>query len=168
MRMNKRGISEVIVTILMILLVITAVGIFWVAIKPFFSSVPSSLLNDCLTIGTPLSIGFANMSNWAVSPCTHGTGPCSGTLSVKILRDQDNAQIDEIRLFYNGIQVSRQIKWDSNFLAPSEQKIWNILGVNATAGVTTTVYATAYIGGKSCGSASSAVNVLFTTPIPLS
>ena len=52
MELNKRGVSGVIVAVLMILLVIAAVAIFWTAVKPFIEESTEGIdtTSECLTV----------------------------------------------------------------------------------------------------------------------
>ncbi len=48
--MEKRGLSDVVTTVLIILLVLVAIGIIWAAVRPTIENSGSRISGDCLTI----------------------------------------------------------------------------------------------------------------------
>ncbi|MEA3329316.1 MAG: archaellin/type IV pilin N-terminal domain-containing protein [Nanoarchaeota archaeon] len=64
---NKRGVSGVITTVLLILIVVGAVGLLWVAIKPMFDIDDPTTELDCLKIDLKIKLaqvidsGFINV-----------------------------------------------------------------------------------------------------------
>ena len=56
MKMNKKAVSGIITSMLLILLVIAAVAIFWMIIKPFLESKAGSIENQAVCLETRLEI----------------------------------------------------------------------------------------------------------------
>lgn len=86
MKLNKkRGVSDVVTTVLMILLVIAAIGILWVVIQRFVTQGTNTVPSQADCISTTLTIGSASASTVTVSR--------TGT---------SNAVISEVKIFVDG------------------------------------------------------------------
>jgi flagellin-like protein len=89
---KKRGVSDVVTTVLMILLVIAAIGILWVVIQQFVSKGTEGIPNqaDCMT--TTLSITDAKLNS---------TG-----LFAKVSRTGSSTTVSTLKFFANGNSVA--------------------------------------------------------------
>ena len=85
MIMNKRGLSQVVTTVLIILLVLVAILIIWGFVRPTIESTGEQVTADCLQI------------DLRPTACT------IATTSVTVERGADNADLQKIRLvFFDG------------------------------------------------------------------
>jgi flagellin-like protein len=93
MKLNqKRGVSDVVTTVLMILLVIAAIGILWAVISKFVSQGTSTVAGtpDCLTTGL------------SVDSATNASG-----LTVKVTRSGTNSgNLTALKFFVDGASVT--------------------------------------------------------------
>lgn len=116
--MSKKGVSDIIATVLIILLVLAAIVIVWQAIRPLISTpLPSNV--DCLTLS--LSIQKLIESTGNCDSCTdttkNGAGKkkseCTGTLcawtettpttgSVLVKREAGAGSLKKIKVLSNG------------------------------------------------------------------
>ncbi len=63
MHFKKRGLSEVVTTVIIILLVLVAIGIIWAVVNPTIRGTTQQIKSECLTISlTPLSCAI-DLSN---------------------------------------------------------------------------------------------------------
>ena len=90
---NKRGVSDVITTVLMILLVIAAIGILWLVVSRFVRTGTEGVgsASDCLS--TDLEIVSANNVN-------------GNSLSASVKRNSGDGSISEIKFFVGGSVVT--------------------------------------------------------------
>lgn len=95
MEMKRRGLSEVVTTVLIILLVLVAIGIIWAAVRPTIENSGSRISGDCLTIQMETlncSVGPSNTFNVLVKRNV-GTGDLQ---AVKLIfSDTDSSQVVE-------------------------------------------------------------------------
>lgn len=95
MKLNqKRGISDVVTTVLMILLVIAAIGILWAVVQRFVSQGASNLpgTSECLT--TVLTVSSATNQSGLLTVKVLRSGTNSGNLTgLKFLLDGSNVQM---------------------------------------------------------------------------
>jgi hypothetical protein len=85
---SKRGLSDIVTNVLIILLVLVAVGIIWYFVQPFIRQGAQGIegSKDCLTISvTPLS-------------CSHNT--TSGNYTVVVNRDTGAGNLQSIKLIF--------------------------------------------------------------------
>ncbi len=80
--MNKRGLSDVVTTVLIILLVLAAVAIIWAFIRPAITRSVSQVTGDCITLNLK-----------PISCINSGTG-------VQVHRDNGKANLKELVLIY--------------------------------------------------------------------
>jgi hypothetical protein len=81
--MNKRGVSEVITTVLIILLVLAAIVIVWQAVRGTVENASTKVETQSQCIGLDLSV----------------TGSCTGsTLSVQVTRGGDSVGAGQLRV----------------------------------------------------------------------
>ena len=52
--MERKGLSDVIVTVLLVLLALVAIGVVWFFISPFLSRTTSQVSADCFTVNTKI------------------------------------------------------------------------------------------------------------------
>lgn len=101
MKLNKkRGVSDVVTTVLMILLVIAAIGILWVVIQKFVTSGVASVPTqaDCLTL--QLTLSNAKFSG-SVMP--------ANTLTVSVTRGGTSSatvNTGDLKFFVDGSSVT--------------------------------------------------------------
>jgi hypothetical protein len=84
-RMNKRGLSQVVTTVIIILVVLAAITLIWAAVRPTIQDASERITADCITLELEAvrgscTIGDASMANVKVN-----RGPDSGTLTGLIL-----------------------------------------------------------------------------------
>lgn len=84
--MNKRGLSDVITTVLIILLVLAAVAIIWAFLQPAIKRSISQVTGECLTLNLkPVS-------------CTYNSA--TNVPFVKVTRDAGKATLKEVILLF--------------------------------------------------------------------
>ena len=123
---NKKAVSTVIVTVLLILLVIAAVGILWVVIQRFVTTGTEDLgsATDCLE--TDLEISSYDAT------------------SVTVKRISGNAEIAEIKVLVEGSATTRTIANTETFGIGETKKV-DVAVVN-----TNTIEVAAVIGTTTC------------------
>ena len=113
--MNKRGLSDVVTTVIIIALSLVAVGIVWVVVNNLISDNTSSISSSADCLETNFEI---------VSTSTSGT-----TLSVVAKRIGGNSEIGGFRVYaYNSTSTVTQLK--SGTLMIGEQKSTDLIIVN--------------------------------------
>lgn len=142
MEINKKGVSDVVTTVLMILLVIAAIGILWVVISRFVqqgtSSIPGTA--DCLTA----SLSIASATN------------TSGSLVVKVSRGgTGTGNITALKFFVDGISQNM----NGNTPNVGETQTFTNASALATSPGGKTVSVAAVIGTKTCDTADTATVV---------
>lgn len=123
MKLNKKGVSDVVTTVLMILLVIAAIGILWVVIQRFVTQGTGTVPNqaDCLTLQlTPSNARFV----------AGGTGTPANTLNVSVTRGGTSTANPTAVFFVDGSIVSSM-----NGTVPSigEVKVFGVSGLTSPA-----------------------------------
>ena len=71
---NKRGLSSVVATVLIVLLVIVAVGIIWAAVKPSIQNATGQVGSSCFTVSTTLDGCVPNGATQYDITMTRGSG----------------------------------------------------------------------------------------------
>jgi len=139
MELNKRGISGVIVAVLMILLVIAAVAIFWTTVKPFIEKGASGAdkSSDCLTV------------DLTVVSASNSTG------SIQVKKEMCDAALTGIRVYVDGALQSTDTT-AADIPATLETK--TIGGLNLLVGQKVSVVGE--LEGTICGSQSDEVTVI--------
>ncbi len=90
MVMKKRGLSEVVTTVLIILLVLVAIGIIWAAVRPTIESSGSRISGDCLTLQLE-----------TVSCAFSDNGVTPGLYDVSVMRNVGVGNLQAIKLIFN-------------------------------------------------------------------
>ena len=142
MELNKRGISGVIVAVLMILLVIAAVSIFWTTVKPFIEkgAAGADKSAQCLTVD--LSVLSAKNN--------------SGSLVLQVKKEMGDAELTALNIYVDGALKSPVSGADVP--ATLETKTITITGANAVAGQKVSVVG--LLDGTICGTQSDEVTVI--------
>jgi archaellum component FlaF (FlaF/FlaG flagellin family) len=92
--MNKRGISAVVVTILIILIAIIAVSILWAALRPTIES-------GAEQAETTLSCSYLNLNMDSAS-----YDDVTEELTVKVSRDAGEADLSQVNIYADGSLIS--------------------------------------------------------------
>ena len=98
MKGDKRGISDIVTTVLLILLAIAAVGIIWVVIQNFINTGTKGVGSaaDCL------------QNNFEVVSAVNVSTSSSSNVNVTVKRVAGSTTIDKILFYYNtGTQTSK-------------------------------------------------------------
>ena len=122
---NKRGLSDVVTNVLIILLVIIAVGIIWFFVRPTIDRGTGQLqgVNECITL------------NFEAISCSEDTGLlCGGGVSgevkcydVRVRRSAGEALgLSKLRFVFELSNGETQIVDDSVILDELEEKVYNI------------------------------------------
>lgn len=94
--MNSKGLSDVITTVLIILLVLVAITIVWQFVSPFLRNTSSKVGADCLT------------TSLTAKTCTYN--PTTGAYSVQVYRPTGAADITAVNLVFTGTTASNVTK----------------------------------------------------------
>ena len=142
MELNKRGISGVIVAVLMILLVIAAVAIFWTAVKPFIEkgAAGADKSAQCLTVDLTVVSAKNN----------------SGNLVLQVRKDMGDAVLTALNIYIDGALNSTVT--GASIPATLETKTITVTGANAKAGQKVSVVG--LLDGTICGTQSDEVTVV--------
>jgi len=109
MGMNKRGVSAVVATILIILLVIVGVTILWAAVRPTLEQTTDQISSECITID--LEITGCDLA------------PAVDTVTVR--RNQGEGDLGGIKLIVDGVPCDTE----SITLAQLESSIDHICAI---------------------------------------
>jgi len=71
---NKKGLSSIVATVLIILLVVVAVAIIWAAVKPTIQNTTGQIGSSCLTISTTLDSCVLSSGTLYNISMTRGSG----------------------------------------------------------------------------------------------
>jgi len=143
---GKRGISEIITTVLMILLVLAAIAIIWVVLSNFLKSGTGEIegATDCLT--SQLII----MDAWTWSD-VNGT---RNLTVVKVERPQGTRSLDNILFYVGGILYNASSKSDTGpikgSLRAGEYKEYNVFTPNDSPSTGKPIEVAAVFGEKEC------------------
>lgn len=125
MRIGRKGLSDIVTNVLIILLVLVAIGIIWYFVSPFIRSSAGSVqgTQDCLTIAlTPVS-------------CVHKSGT-TGAYNVTFRRDAGAGNLKEVKLIFKDANGATVVANTTNFPQQFESRVLTDLP-NSTS---TTVY----------------------------
>lgn len=126
--MQKRGLSQVVTTVLIILLVLVAVLIIWGFVRPTIESTGEQVTADCLLIDLE-----------AVN--------CDGVDTVTVKRGADSGDLTGVRFVFSGGSTDDGVA-DNLILPPLGQA--DITGVNVVGGETVNVAAIVGSSGQVC------------------
>jgi len=150
MKQNKKGVSGVIVTVLMILIVIAAVVIVWVFVKPFIEDNLARTGNvaECLQLDIDVEEAWVE-----------GTLADDAVLKAKVKRVSGPGDIDEIRFLVERIdtqetEIISMTSSSDEWPDVGEIRVYETAempDVDADPYVTGTFKARAYIGEDDCG-----------------
>lgn len=94
--MNKRGISAVVVTILIILIAIIAVSILWAALRPTIESGAEQAEKTLSCSYLNLNIDFAEYNE------------TTGNLTLKVSRNAGEADLSKVNVYTDGSLISEE------------------------------------------------------------
>ena len=130
--MNKRGISAIVATVLIILITVAAVTIIWAAIIPMISD-QLGRAQECTSALSQLTV------KGEYSCYVSATATTNGTTRVQIVRGAENIDLRDILLLVgaNGSLSSISVKEDlgGEILDPTEEHVFVMINdYNATDG----------------------------------
>lgn len=143
--MNKRGVSEVVGTVLMILLVIAVIVVIWAVIRPFVSD----SLKDIGETANCLELGFE------IPEAKLGG---DGTLSVKVRRLTGDGTIagNQMKFWINSVE-EETIAAGFTGTVPGIGETQTFTLAGSTAVVGDSVKVAAELGGQICGTSDQVV-----------
>lgn len=114
--MNKKGLSEVVTNVLIILLVVVAVGVLWGFLSPMFSRTGAKIEVSQACLGIELEI-----PKCALNP------DVTTNVSVTLKRNEQQANIKDVMLIFE--------RADGSTVSAAQTPAPNILGTSVYSGV---------------------------------
>lgn len=122
MNVKKRGLSDVVTTVLIILLVLVAIGIIWAAVRPTLEDSGSRISGDCLTIQLE-----------SVS-CTQDL---SGDYTATVRRDVGSGNLQAIKLIFGNSTGSTQVVEQATTISELESATFSAITLTDVTGAVT-------------------------------